>query len=144
VVHLLDAMKTLGKSFLTLWLASWLLAALQPCCEAVAETLPHHQNIHQSVQTGQHVHSGHLADHQSLSSHDHCGSKPLKLFDLVSPPSEQLQISFVKPKFNPVIAIPTFINNNTSDTGHKEYNYHPPPPTPFLTRLYLVTQRLRI
>ncbi len=136
-------MKILGRSFLTIWLASWLLVSLQPCCEAVAENLPHHGG-YQLVQAGHGVNSEHVSGDHSVSTHQHCGKKPLKLIDLVSPPSQQLQTGFAKPEFKPIATIQTLTGFNTPKTEREYSSYHPPPPANLFTRLYLATQRLRI
>ena len=135
-------MRTLTKPILFLWLASWMLAVLQPCCEAVAETLPH-EHGHPPGQTAHAEHASHEHDHGSVPDHRHCETELVTLIDLTVPPAGPEQRHFSESSFEQFIVLNNRLRLSPPTIEYDYFRYHPPPASP-VRRVYLDTQRLRI
>lgn len=138
--------RTLTRPILFLWLASWMLAVLQPCCEAVAETLPH-EHGHPPEQTAHAGHSSHEHnhnhDHGAVPDHRHCETELVTLIDLTVPPAELAQRDFSGPSFDQSVVLSNRLSFSPPTIEYDYFRYHPPPVSP-VRRVYLDTQRLRI
>ena len=61
----IDRHRRLAAAVALLWLVSWMMLALEPCCEAVAAALPHAH-----AATADHAHSAGMAPGAESSGHD--------------------------------------------------------------------------
>ncbi|MDX5374354.1 MAG: hypothetical protein LPK43_00990 [Gammaproteobacteria bacterium] len=63
--HSINRHRRLASTLVLLWLASWMLLALEPCCEAVAAALPHAH-----AATADHAHSTGFTPGTQAPGHD--------------------------------------------------------------------------
>lgn len=136
--------RTLTRPILFLWLASWMLAVLQPCCEAVAETLPH-EHGHPPGQTAhaEHASHEHKHDHGSVPDHRHCETELVTLIDLTVPPAGLAPRHFSEHSFDQWVVLSNRFGFSPPAIEYDYFRYHPPPADPNRS-VYLATQRLRI
>jgi len=138
-------MKTTAKSVLLIWLASWMLAILQPCCEAVAESLPHkHGHDHQSV-SHEHTAPAHHDHHPDTLQHAHCETDVVKLVDIAVPPAtSQLTAEIFNNSLDHDTEQLALLTDFELPAREREFSSFHPPPSEQIYPIYLVTQRLRI
>ena len=135
-------MRHIATKVLFLVLVSWVLAALQPCCEVIAATLPHEHSHSHEVH---HASNEHTTPHAStVEEHEHCGIADNEIDITSALVGEKLRLSTSKPKPDTDAVVGIFSAGYS--VSHKRsfaILYHPPPPESY-SQAYLLTQRLRI
>jgi len=137
-------MKQVATKMLFIWLASWTIVTLQPCCESILQPPDSH---HQS-QDNHHHSDAHGDHHASVDSNHHdsnhdCRVALENLDDLAVPVTDDFSANY-QVQLDDTTVIPTIryqaqLNNVLISFGY-HYN-HPPPGT---TKLYLSTLRIRV
>jgi hypothetical protein len=138
---LMPRMRRMSGKVLTMWLASWLLLMLQPCCESVAGSLPHG---HESPPPGYQHDDGHAHHEIAVDNpleHKHCDSDSEQgkyLLDTTSKENFNFdQKKLVQIPLSEVNQLPLVLDS-TLTLAHVAQS-------PLLRRqTYLVTQRFRI
>ncbi len=131
-------MRHIAGKVLVVWLLSWMLAVLQPCCEAIASTLPHEHAQAQDVHAGDHADGADAA-----ADHQHCEPEIADVSDLSAPVSEKLQANHPQPKPDKAAVWLLFPDELTASVARALPVFHHPPPGRH-ARVYLQTQRLRV
>ena len=132
-------MKQFVPKVLAIWLASWAIVTLQPCCESILETSQSH---HQTQESENHTDHHAVDTTHHNSSHD-CRIALENLDDLAAPVTDTF-LSRIEPQLNTYIVTTNYEYLALSDkpTVLYEYQYtHPPPGN---TQLYLSTLRIRV
>lgn len=133
--------RRLAVAIVGLWLASWSMLVLEPCCEVVAGALPHTHATGPEPGAG-----GHHHQQNGGPGNDHC--QPLEnptgtTALLLGPLALESEVGSVAPD-SPDKATPTSFRKH----GNAELNPtgRPPPPSLRVSQqdTYLMTQRLRI
>lgn len=144
-------MKQFAPKVLAIWLASWAIVTLQPCCASILESSESH---HSSQNSGNH--SDHHVDHHTVhdahhaeadishhnSSHD-CRIAIENLDDLAVPVTDKFFASYEQQlDIDSVIFFDSFFALTNNTIISYVYNYiHPPPGN---NQLYLTTLRIRV
>jgi hypothetical protein len=144
-------MRRLTGRVLAVWLVSWLLLVLQPCCESVAGSLPHEHDAPLPGHAYQVGHDRHGNDeghdpHVSMTaadvSHKHCdddADNPNWLSDAL-PKNNNFKFDHKQSAVIAGVGIgQVLVASETVLTLH-----HTIQPPPSRRRTYLVTQRFRI
>jgi len=139
-----SSLRKFTPTVLAVWLASWAIVTLQPCCISILE--PSHSH-HQQQKTGHHSydHSDHqvAADTNHHNSTHDCRIALENLDDLVTPVTDIFQASFeLQPDNTTYIdsaGYPALPGNTLVS-----YVYHHTHPPPGDNQLYLSTLRIRV
>ena len=151
-------MRLIATKVLFVLLASWVLTVLQPCCEAIASTLPHDHGLTQKPLHSDHEHdtigNGKLTNHPDhehattdsgkLTDHQHCETNDNDIGNIPWLVNENILAGKSESKSDFVTATHVFPEQYTfKSLTELSFTYYPPPPSRH-HRLYLKTQRLRI
>lgn len=131
--------RRLARNVLAVWLASWALTILQPCCEAVASALPHSHAQAQDVGTEHYIDE----DIAIVPNHSHCEPELVDASDLSAPISKKIKLKQPKSKLSILAWRAISISATIAFARAILPAFHHPPPGSD-SRLYLQTQRLRI
>lgn len=134
---MMSFMRLNSTKILLVVLAAWVLAVQQPCCEAIASTLPHEHGI--SQETYQHS----IAPLDTVKGHQHCPTAERNIGKIPVLIGDMGQLNQPKPMFEMVAVWMSFLDASTSiPAPGLPILYHPPPGPQ--NQVYLYTQRLRI
>lgn len=135
-------MRLIATKVLFVLLASWVLTVLQPCCEAIASTLPHDHGLTQKPLHSDHEHA--TTDSGKLTDHQHCETNDNDIGNIPWLVNENILAGKSESKSDFVTATHVFPEQYTFKSATElSFTYYPPPPSRH-HRLYLKTQRLRI
>lgn len=138
---IMSRMRRMSGKMLTMWLASWVLLMLQPCCDSVAGSLPHG---HEVPPSGYQHDSGHVHHENAVDApveHKHCDNHSDKKKYL--PETSLKEYSQFDPQKS-TDTIPYEVSLFRVVPGYKITFEHTVQSPPFRRQTYLVTQRLRI
>lgn len=135
---------------LILWSASWLLEVFQPCCEAVAASLPHEHHLqgegHRNPSEHGTLHhhetaAGHRHAAPEAPPHQHCHQPDSTLADIPALIATNPLADSQGQAGQDVAFVPAFVFDGGPVVETRSPNRGPPcPPQP----VYRSTQRLRI
>jgi len=138
---MMSFLRHIATKVLFIVLASWMLAVLQPCCEAIASTLPHDHGLPQEVHHLDQEHS--TTSTGGVTNHQHCDTADKDIGKIPALISENIQSNNFEPKPDVLAVLSAFPGNRSSVAAPGLLTFHPPPPGRY-NRVYLQTQRLRI
>lgn len=134
-------MRHIATKVLFVLLVAWLLAVLQPCCEAIASTIPHDHGLTQEVHHTDQEHS--TTNTGGVTDHQHCETADMDIGEISVLVGEKQQITKPKPKSDVIAVWEIFPSDHLVSSVRSLPNLHHPPPGRY-DRVYLQTQRLRI
>ena len=134
-------MRRMSGKVLAMWLASWVLLMLQPCCESVAGSLPHGHEAPSSGYQHEAEHPHHNNAVDDPVEHKHCDNDSDKKKYL---PETNLKEDFQLDPQKPIDTIPYEASLFRVVHGYKTAFTDTVQFPPFRRQTYLVTQRLRI
>lgn len=132
-------MKQFAPKVLAVWLASWAIVMLQPCCESFLEPSQSHHGSQDS---------GHQIDHQHAETTHHDSAHDCKiaienLDDLTAPVTETfLSENKYQPDSNTIISYDGYPVLSKNHIVLYVYHYTHPPPGK--TQVYFKTLRIRV
>lgn len=136
-------MKQLAPMVLAIWLASWAIVTLKPCCESILASSQSHHNTENNHHTDGHSeHHNVAATHQHDSVHD-CRIATENIDDLTAPVTDTYLANYELDAEADTLPITSNASAH-SDNSLLSYSYHHTHPPPGQSRLYLQTQRIRV
>ena len=137
-------MRQFAPTVLAIWLVSWGIVTLQPCCESILESSQSHHGTQESGD-----HTDNHGDHQvaaDTSHHDsaHDCRVALENLDDLAVPITDVFISNYELQPDDDSIIPSTGYLALSDNSLITYIYHHTHPPPGNNKLYLSTLRIRV